>query len=81
MIFTNPDDMYRERRANALALVWVKHGMTYANILNGFPERWTVILKLEDRERFDDVFIKRRMNVYGKRDGYEDMRRYERSMR
>lgn len=81
MIFTNPDDMYRERRANAKAEVWVKHGMTYANIRDGFPERWTVILKLEDRERFDDVFIKRRMNVYGKRDGYEDMQRYERSMR
>lgn len=81
MIFKNPDDMYQERRANALALVWVKYGMSYANIRDGFPERVPVYLVLEDRERFDDVFIKRRMNVYGKRDGEQDMRRYERSMR
>lgn len=81
MIFKNPDDMYQERRANALALVWVKHGMSYANILNGFPERWEAVLNYDDRERFDDVFIKRRMNVYGKRDGSQDYQRYERSMR
>lgn len=81
MIFTNPDDMYRERRANALALVWVKHGMTYANIRDGFPERVPFYLVYEDRDRFDDVFFKRRMNVYSKRDGSQDARRYERSMR
>lgn len=81
MIFKNPDNMYQERRANALALVWVKYGMTYANIRDGFPPRVPVALLPHERGQFDDVFKKRRLNVYGIRSGWADVQRYERSMR